>query len=252
MYTKSCKLGKGSYGQVYLANHEVYGLVAVKEVEYHKHKTAIMREVAILRHLTNSECCGQYIIKLYEYIDLIQEGQLLLFLEYVQGNPVHITNLTDWLRLANFLITSLKCLHQCGVVHRDIKVANVLRTEDGHFKIVDFGLSCFTQESEYRCDDSVVGTTGYFSPEVIMGPNEGDDINEILKASDFWAAGILLYHLWYKVSPYPAVSRDTTMDLIVDMTEFELDPAPEEVLTILRILLTIDYKERMKKIASLT
>ncbi len=85
---------------------------------------------------------------------------------------------------------AIRCLHQNGVIYRDLKPENVLLDSNGNLKITDFGLSKIGLESNDSNEKtySFCGTPEYLAPEIIMGV--GHD-----KAVDWWSLGALLYEM---------------------------------------------------------
>ena len=83
----------------------------------------------------------------------------------------------------------MKDIHDCGIVHRDLKHLNIFlsdQSETPKIKIGDFGLACKLGEDE--CIMKVCGTIGYIAPEVILG--QPSDFK-----SDIWSLGTILYAL---------------------------------------------------------
>ena len=82
------------------------------------------------------------------------------------------------------LILGLKYLHDSGIMHRDLKLQNLLLDENGYLKIVDFGVAQVLRHNQVSYQ--VAGTPAYFAPEILKG--EGYNM-----AADWWAVGIILY-----------------------------------------------------------
>ena len=82
------------------------------------------------------------------------------------------------------LILGLQYLHLSNVMHRDLKLENLLLDENGYLKIVDFGVSQVIRHNQTIYD--VAGTPAYFAPEILKG--EGYNM-----AADWWAVGIILF-----------------------------------------------------------
>ena len=88
------------------------------------------------------------------------------------------------------LVEAIRCLHQNGVIYRDLKPENVLLDSNGNLKITDFGLSKVGLDSNDKNARtySFCGTPEYLAPEIIMGI--GHD-----KSVDWWSLGALLYEM---------------------------------------------------------
>ena len=94
---------------------------------------------------------------------------------------------------ATQLIYGLKYLHDSDIMHRDLKLENLLLDENGYLKIVDFGVAkvCRSKDKFY----DVAGTPLYLPPEMILG--EGYD-----KGADWWAVGCILYYMLVGAHPF--------------------------------------------------
>ena len=123
------------------------------------------------------------------------------------------------------IISGLKAVHNAGLVHRDLKLENILVNEDGHIRICDFGLAKFLGDDDNdnnnegeeignsrdgvavgkrkdggeskKRSDTFCGTTTYLSPEMLNVKEWG-----VGKSSDFWQVGIIMYELLTKKSPF--------------------------------------------------
>eukprot|EP00944_MAST-04C_sp_MAST-4C-sp1_P000440 g440.t1 len=113
------------------------------------------------------------------------------------------------------LLCGLKAIHRAGLVHRDLKLENILVNGEGHIRICDFGLAKFLGDDycEEQCgmgldendgvsikekrSETFCGTTSYLSPEMLHCKEWG-----VGKSSDFWQVGIIMYELLTKKSPF--------------------------------------------------
>lgn len=107
--------------------------------------------------------------------------------EIVEEKPLSITEAT---RVVDALLTALEYSHRAGIVHRDIKLANVMVTDQGQVKVMDFGIARAASEtsSTLQQTTSILGTAAYFSPEQAKG--ETVDIR-----TDLYSTGVVLYEL---------------------------------------------------------
>jgi serine/threonine protein kinase len=93
----------------------------------------------------------------------------------------------------------LEYAHRHGVVHRDVKPGNLLRSRDGMVKLADFGIAKAAEQSDITKVGSVLGTAAYLAPEQARGEPAGP-------ASDLYALGVVAYQLMAGRLPYDAAS----------------------------------------------
>lgn len=104
------------------------------------------------------------------------------------------------------IVVALKYLHSHNLIHRDLKLENVLVDEYGHIKLIDFGFSKQISDQDERTI-SFVGTPNYMSPEMITGDPHSFPV-------DWWALGILIYELLIGESPYDEDSQDLYSEIL--------------------------------------
>jgi len=139
-----------------------------------------------------------------------------LAMEFVDGSP--ITEYADKRRLGVHAILELFCklcdavqyAHQKGVIHRDLKPPNILVTESGQPKVLDFGVARVTdadmQVTTQQTDvGQLIGTLQYMSPE-----QANADASQLDTRSDVYALGVLLYELLAGQPPYDLSGRSIT------------------------------------------
>ncbi len=105
-------------------------------------------------------------------------------------------------------------LHRCGVVHRDISPANVLRRPDGSLVLIDLGIGHFVDGSTLTNDDLLAGTPKYLAPEVIRGETA-------TAAADQYGVAVMIHELITGRSPFPESHRVATA------LHHQLNSAPE-------------------------
>ena len=145
------------------------------------------------------------------------DGLLYLVMEFVEGETLHekaygtpMDNL-EAVDLCQKVAAGLANAHKKGILHRDVKPANVLLDHQGNPKLGDFGLAEGDERAEG--DDLVFGTPGYTSPEVMANPTAADE------KADIFAIGIMLYELLttqLPAEPYQTPSRLVQSDPRID------------------------------------
>ncbi|KAM9320674.1 ribosomal protein S6 kinase-related protein [Gastrophryne carolinensis] len=120
----------------------------------------------------------------------------------------------DTLRLfAAELVSVLVYLHDLGIIHRDVKMENILLDERGHLKLSDFGLSrhlCFGERAFTIC-----GTLQYMAPEVLSG-------GPYSHSADWWSLGVLLYALAVGEFPVPPARDHLAMLEFVSQATYKI------------------------------
>jgi serine/threonine-protein kinase len=108
--------------------------------------------------------------------------------------------------------------HRNGVVHRDVKPGNLLRSHEGVVKLADFGIAKAAEDSEITKPGSVLGTAAYLSPEQARGEKAGPP-------ADLYALGVVSYQLLTGRLPYEAASLTD----LARLQESGLPPSPSEI-----------------------
>jgi serine/threonine-protein kinase len=129
-------------------------------------------------------------------------GRLYIASRYVEGGSLAERigsagplSLAEVIRLANELSRPLDVLHARGLVHRDVKPANVMIDARGSAALADFGLARSTADTVLTKTGTVVGTVDYLAPELIRG-------HRPTGASDIYAFGCLLYECFAGAPPF--------------------------------------------------
>ena len=133
-------------------------------------------------------------------------GQYFIVMEYVEGRScAEILRDQGWVEVPDALsIIEQACeglyyAHRHGVVHRDVKPGNLLRSKEGEVKLADFGIAKATEQSSITQVGSVLGTAAYLAPEQARGEEAGP-------SADLYALGVVAYQLISGRLPYDATS----------------------------------------------
>ncbi len=180
-------LGAGASGVVLEARHrQISRQVAVKVLTRagQEARAGFRQEAEVLAGLDHP-----HIVRIYDYVE---RGDLsLLIMEHLSGGTLRARQATTTTSAACAVglaaADALAAAHAAGVLHRDVKPANILFARDGAPKLVDFGISRFFAGSGTSVD-SIAGTPGYMAPEQIGGGRVG-------AGTDLYALGVVLFRL---------------------------------------------------------
>nr|VDC92952.1 unnamed protein product [Brassica oleracea] len=231
-YMLGDEIGKGAYGRVYIGlDLENGDFVAIKQVSLEnivqEDLNTIMQEIDLLKNLNHKN--------IVKYLGSLKtKTHLHIILEYVEnGSLANIIKPNKFGPFPESLVTvyiaqvleGLVYLHEQGVIHRDIKGANILTTKEGLVKLADFGVATKLNEADVNTH-SVVGTPYWMAPEVI-------EMSGVCAASDIWSVGCTVIELltcvppYYDLQPMPALFRIVQDDsppipdsLSPDITDF--------------------------------
>jgi eukaryotic-like serine/threonine-protein kinase len=193
-------VGEGAMGTVYRATDSVLGrTVAVKVMNASiarqpDHRQRFLREAQAAGSLQHPN-----VVTIYDLGEL--DGHLFIAMEFVHGTDLEkLMTAVEPLKLQSKLdiivdvLMGLSYAHKHGIVHRDIKPANIRIGEDGHAKIMDFGVAHLASSDMTRTG-LVVGTPSYMAPEQVMG-------GKAVPGTDLFAVGAVLYHLITGSKPF--------------------------------------------------
>lgn len=206
------EIGKGAYGRVHKGlDLENGDFVAIKQVSLEnipqEDLNIIMQEIDLLKNLNHKN--------IVKYLGSLKtKTHLHIILEYVENGS--LANIIKPNKFGPFpeslvavyiaqVLEGLVYLHEQGVIHRDIKGANILTTKEGLVKLADFGVATKLNEADLNTH-SVVGTPYWMAPEVI-------EMSGVCAASDIWSVGCTVIELltcvppYYDLQPMPALFR---------------------------------------------
>jgi serine/threonine-protein kinase len=158
------------------------------------------------------------IVQVYDFGN---EGDLAyIVMEYIKGKELkdHFEakerfDLKTIFRLMTELLDALECAHEAGVIHRDVKPANVMIDAGGHAKLTDFGVARFTEPDGEQLEatraGTIVGTPSYMSPEQIQG-------QPLDRRTDIFSAGVLFYQLLTGQKPFEGTQWALAKKIIQD------------------------------------
>jgi serine/threonine protein kinase len=187
------ELGRGGMGVVYKAEDtKLKRLVALKFLSAQvlgaeEDKTRFIHEAQAAAALSHPNICTVY------EIDEMEE-QSFIAMEYIQESSLKKKiesgplNLREALDISIQVAEGLQEAHEKGIIHRDIKSANVMITEKAQAKIMDFGLAKLAGRTKVTKTGMTMGTVAYMSPEQSRGL-------EVDRRTDIWSFGVMLYEM---------------------------------------------------------
>jgi hypothetical protein len=188
-------LKEGGGGRVYVAlDQRLNRRVALKFIS--KPQAGEAREILISEARALASLNHRCIVQIFDVVEV--RAYIILVMEYVPGtdlddlsNRVQLDSLAV-LQLALDLGAALTAAHQKGIVHRDVKPANVLLAPTGHIKLTDFGISStatiVAEDRTLAAEKKIAGSYLSMSPEHVSG-------GQVDQRSDLFALGLLLYRM---------------------------------------------------------
>lgn len=225
-YEVEARIGAGGMGEVYRARDLTLGrTVAIKRLSPGLESEARHRERLLAEARTAARLNHQGLAALYDIIDV--DGRLVLVMEYVEGvtlgerlrDPV---DPIDALEVMLDCAAALAAAHKAGIVHYDLKPANIMITPEGRPKILDFGLAQIVAAADperstrewLSSSQGIAGTPPYMAPEVLLGRKTD-------ARADIFSLGVVFYEMLTGHNPFRAGTPTAAADLIL-----HLDPPP--------------------------
>ena len=224
-YRLDSRLARGGMGEVWKAWDIQLGRpVAIKAL-----RSDIDSGEAKLRRLraeahNSADLAHPNIAALFEYYE--HDGIGFLIMEYVPSKSLadlyREKGRMDPLELLPILIQTARGLyvaHSHGVIHRDVKPANIMVSDSGEVKITDFGVSISTNQEQITQDGMVVGTAQYISPEQAQG-------KQATPQSDIYSLGVVAYEGLAGHRPFTGA---TPVDIAAAHVNNPVPPLPDDV-----------------------
>ena len=269
-YRVISRIGAGGMGEVYKAHdHELDRPVAIKILPFDvvRHEDRVRRFIQEAR--AASALSHPHIVTIHEIgeIDLGAGGSRTRYIamEYIHGatlrERIHDgrTSIRALLDVLSQAADALAKAHAAGIVHRDLKPDNIMVTQDGYAKVVDFGLAKLTEKASTGDASAVtvhrqtqegmlLGTIAYMSPEQARG-------EAVDHRSDIFSFGCVLYEAVTKRRPFDAELDDDILHRIVHSDPIpvsEIAPStPAEVRRMIRRCLARDPDQRYQSMKDL-
>jgi eukaryotic-like serine/threonine-protein kinase len=222
------RIGRGGMGDVWIARNEsTQAEVAVKTLQKSErtsvHDERFRREARLAATISHRN-----VVRIFDLVDAT-DGTLGLVMELLRGGTLEgcmrergVMPSLHAVAVAAPILSALHHVHTKGIIHRDVKPANIFFAvePDGHVipKILDFGIAKLPAAgSALTMDGSVLGTPHYMSPEQIRGQEDIDG------RSDMFSLAVVLYEMLTGVRVF---QRDSAAASLAAVLEHEVDPDP--------------------------
>ena len=257
LFTLQCSIGHGAFGSVYKAIHNsTKKTYAIKIIDYSKGNNkennnvikynyfSIQQEASLMRLINDSN----YIVKYYGSYFSRNSNTLWLILEYCSSGSASDLMMSmertfsevEVATIMEMVLQGLILIHSKKLIHRDIKAANILLSEDGYAKLGDFGVGAQLSDEQFR--KSKKGSPYWMSPQVVS------NMNYDFK-TDIWSLGITCVELLEGEPPFSNLKpqiimeklskKPPTVDEMIDFNEHT-----NELRSFLEHCLEIDPKKR--------
>lgn len=224
-YRLDRRLAQGGMGEVWKGyDIQLNKVVAIKALRGDvKDVEAKLRRLRMEAH-NSANLAHPNIAALFDYYE--HDGIGFLIMEYVPSDSLadlyRKKGAMDPLELLPILVQVARGLyvaHSHGVIHRDVKPANIMVSEDGEVKITDFGVSYSTNQAQITQDGMVVGTAQYISPEQAQG-------KQATPQSDIYSLGVVAYEGLCGHRPFTGA---TPVDIAAAHVNDAVPPLPDTV-----------------------
>ncbi len=252
------KLGAGGMGDIYKAQDaRLHRMVAIKALTNASAGDSDRRRRFIQEAQAASGLNHPNIITIYDIVS--EDDSEYMVMELVSGKTLADLivpggiGVAKTLQYSTQMADALRAAHAAGIVHRDLKPGNVMVTDSGLVKILDFGLAKInvaqelTEETQtigaapLTVEGSILGTVAYMSPEQAQG-------KKVDARSDVFSFGVVMYEMLTGTKAFPGESAITTLTAILrDEVKPIVDLVPDvppELVEIITLALRKDSKDR--------
>ena len=221
-YRITGKLGQGGMGEIFSAlDEKLNRTVAVKFIANSRLDSDASRRLFLREARAAAALDHPFICSVHDVLE--HAGQPVIIMERVEGEtlqqrvsrgPLPVDELV---RISTEIAEALAAAHARGIIHRDIKSANIMLTPSGHVKVMDFGLAVLitsspeeqTAHMSQEIAARVVGTLPYIAPEILRGEKAS-------AASDIYAFGLVMYEMATGRRPFSGKTDALLMSEILD------------------------------------
>lgn len=202
------EIGRGGMGVVYKAeDNKLKRTVALKFLPPQLADSAELKERFLIEAQAAAALSHPNICVIHEVGEA--EDRLFIAMEYVEGESLRdkikkkSLKTEDALAIVSQVAAGLGEAHRKGIIHRDIKSANIMVTDKGQAKVMDFGLAKLRGGTSLTKSQTTLGTVAYMSPEQARG-------DEVDQRTDLWSLGVVLYEMLAGELPFKG-DRDVSI-----------------------------------------
>ncbi|KAG2733325.1 hypothetical protein G9P44_004315 [Scheffersomyces stipitis] len=220
VYKRTEVIGRGKFGIVYKGyNKQTKQVVAIKVLNLDTEEdevSDVQQEIKFLSELKNVPNVTQY------YGSFLNDTKLWIIMDYCAGGSLRTILKSGVFEekyigvIVRELLLALSAVHKLGVIHRDLKAANVLITKEGSVLLCDFGVAAKITSNALK-RTTMAGTPYWMAPEVIR---KGDTYNS---KADIWSLGITIYEIATGNPPYCDKDANWAMQMISKSTPPRLE-----------------------------
>src|SRR5215470_13108847 len=225
-YRLQAVIGRGGMGAVWRARDELLNRdVAIKEIVWPERLDPAERETARRRAVREAQLAARLshpnVVSVYDILE--EDGRTCIVMELVPFRSLRDVLAEDGpmsppeaARVGLSVLAALSAAHEVGVVHRDVKPANILLGPEDRVVLADFGIAKAADSPALTASGVLLGSPSYLAPERARGARAD-------AASDLWALGASLYAA---VEGRPPFERDSVIASLTAVVADEPEPAP--------------------------
>ena len=260
-YTIQKRLGKGGFGEVYLAKHNTLNsLVAIKVLFPNvakQNKNFVDRFIREAR--LASKIRHPNLIEVYDAGQNTESGIYFIVMEYVPGGNLSkllkksgILPFCQTIQIITETAQALNAAHHGQMIHRDIKPDNIMFGEDGKVKLADLGIAKSTadEDTQLTVEASVFGTPAYMAPEQAL------DSKNVDARADIYSLGIVFFEMVTGQKPYKSGTMVEILTQVASRDDIQdskfLNPnIPDDIAELIKDMTRKDRDKRVKSTGEL-
>jgi predicted Ser/Thr protein kinase len=217
-YRLLSEIGSGGMGTVWHAEDTLLKrAVAVKEIALPRAVASEERDAIRKRVLREARAAAALnhanAVTVYDVIE--EDGKAFIVMECISGRTLNDVVKKDGplsderaSRIVEDVLSALEVAHRAGIVHRDVKPANVMITDDGRTKLADFGIASVKDDPKITASGLILGSPSYMAPEQATHGSSGPE-------ADLWGLGATLYFALEGVPPFQGDGPIPTLTAVV-------------------------------------